>query len=54
MTIYELIEKQLAQKDKELFQKIIDSGKATPEFVFIANPSAKPIIAEMKGEKNNE
>lgn len=47
-TINELIEKRLAQRDKELFQKIIDSGKVTPEFVFIANPSAKPLIAEMK------
>ena len=43
-----LIEKQLAQMDKDLFQKIIDSGKTTPGFVFIANPSAKPLIAEMK------
>ena len=46
--INELIGKQLAQKEKELFQKLIDSGKVTSEFVFIANPSAKPLIAEMK------
>jgi len=46
--INELIEKQLAQKEKELLQKLIDSGKVTPESVFIANPSAKPLIAEMK------
>lgn len=43
-----LMEKQLAQNEKDLFQKIIDSGKVTPEFVFIANPSATPLIAEMK------
>lgn len=48
ITINELIGKQLAQKEKDLFQKIIDSGKVTPEFVLIANPSAKPLIAEMK------
>lgn len=46
--INELIEKRLAQREKEVFQEIIDSGKITPEFVFIANPSAKPLIAEMK------
>lgn len=46
--INELIEKRLAQREKEVFQEIIDSGKVTPEFVFIANPSAKPLIAEMK------
>lgn len=48
--INELIEKLLAQKEKELFQKLIDSGKATTTFVFIANPSAKPLIAEMKAK----
>lgn len=46
--INEVIEKRLAQKEKELFQKLIDSGKVTTTFVFIANPSAKPLIAEMK------
>ncbi len=46
--INKLIEKQLAQRDKALLQKLIDSGKVTPDFVFIANPTAKPLIAEMK------
>lgn len=48
--INELIEKRLAQKEKELFQKLMDSGKVTSEFVFIANPSAKSLIAEMKAK----
>lgn len=47
-TINELIRMKLAQREKDLFQKIIDSGKVTSEFVFIANPSAKPIIGKMK------
>ena len=46
--INELIGLRLKQEEKELLQKIVDSGKVTPEFVFIANPSAKPLIAEMK------
>ena len=46
--INELIGMRLKQEEKELLQKIVDSGKVTPEFVFIANPSAKPLIAEMK------
>lgn len=45
--IKKLIEKELAQREQELFQKIKDSGKVTPEFVFIASPSAEPLIAEM-------
>lgn len=44
----ELIKILTAQTNNTLFQKIIDSGKVTPEFVFIANPSAKPLIAEMR------
>lgn len=43
-----VIEERLEQKEKELFHKLIDSGKVTTTFVFIANPSAKPLIAEMK------
>ena len=46
--INELIGMRLKQEEKELLQKIVDSGKVTPEFVFVANPSAKPLIAEMK------
>lgn len=43
-----LIKNLSAQTEKTLLQKIIDSGKVTPELVFIANPSAIPLIEEMK------
>ena len=46
--IYELLKKQIREEEKDTFQKILDSGKITPEFVFIAHPCCKNIIAEMK------